>query len=115
MCEEREVVVIGRRTVRRPRSGARGSRAPRLASVAVSVCVGLLACSAQASALIARGHVLATRFEGAGGTCPGRACRMAVDEATGEVFVAVRSAPREQVERFRPNASGEMNSCQRST
>ena len=95
-----------RETIRSVRSRASGRGIARLVTAAVAASLGLLVWSMPASALIARGHVLATRFEGAGEHALVAPAGMAVDEATGEVFVADRSAPREQVERFRPNASG---------
>ena len=88
----------------RSRAGRRGTA--RLVVLAVAVGLGLLVCSAQAGALVARGHVLAARFEGAGEHALVAPGGVAVDEATGEVFVADRSAPHEQVERFRPNGAG---------
>jgi DNA-binding beta-propeller fold protein YncE len=92
--------------MRGPRSRARGRRAARLTAAAVGAGLGLLVWSVPSWALIARGHVLATRFEGAGEHALVAPGGVAVDEATGEVFVADRSAPHEQVERFRPNGAG---------
>ena len=66
-----------------------------------------------AQALPSRGHTFAGTFEGLGEHALEQADGIAVDEATGEVYVADRSAPHEQVERFRPNGKGgyEFVSC----
>ena len=64
----------------------------------------VLACCAPASALVARGHELAFAFEGEGEHAFTGASGVAVDEASGEVFVVVPA--RERVERFRPKTGG---------
>lgn len=50
--------------------------------------------------------MFAGTFEGLGEHALKEADGIAVDEATGEVYVADRSAPHEQVERFKPNGKG---------
>jgi hypothetical protein len=62
----------------------------------------LLAWATPAPALIARGHVFAFGLEGEGEHAFENASGVAVDEATGEVYVA--EPMRERVERFRPKA-----------
>ena len=59
-----------------------------------------------AEALPSRGHVFAGTFEGQGEHALDEADGVAVNETTGEVYVADRSQPHEQVERFRPNGAG---------
>ena len=49
---------------------------------------------------------LAATFEGQGEHELVAPIGVAVDEATGEVYVADRARPHEQVERFRPDGSG---------
>ena len=73
-------------------------------AVAIVVTLGCCACSAQA--LIAQGHVYGSSFGSAGsgdGELAGPS-QVAVDEATGEVFVV--DAGNERVEVFKPAAGG---------
>jgi hypothetical protein len=63
-----------------------------------------LAWTGSASALIHRGHVFGSTFEGAGEQAFGNASGIAVNESTGEVYVV--DAGHERVERFAPNGSG---------
>jgi len=64
----------------------------------------VLAWCAPASALVARGHVFAFAFEGEGEHVFTSPTGVAVDEASGEVFVVVPA--RERVERLRPKTDG---------
>ena len=59
-----------------------------------------------AHALLARGHVFATTFAGEGASKLSHPAGVAVDESSGDVYVADRSSPQEQVERFAPNGKG---------
>ena len=69
------------------------------------LCVLLLG-GAPASGLISRGHVFVGSFEGGAEHQLVRPDGIAVDEASGEVYVADHGAPHEQVERFRPDGEG---------
>jgi hypothetical protein len=80
---------------------ARSSLVVLLASVVV-----MLASSGQAWALGERGHVFAGTFEGGGEHQLVRPEYLAVDEASGEVYVVDHSSPHEQVERFKPDGHG---------
>ena len=70
--------------------------------VAVSALIGAI----PTQALPSRGHVFGSTFEGLGEHALKEADGIAVDEATGDVYVADRSAPHEQVERFKRNGAG---------
>ncbi len=59
-----------------------------------------------ASALPSRGHVFAGTFEGEGEHALSDPTGVAVDEATGEVYVVDKSSPHEAVERFAPDGKG---------
>ncbi len=61
---------------------------------------------ASALALVGHGHVFAGTFEGTGENALKNPSGIAVDEASGELYVADRSAPHERVERFRSNGAG---------
>jgi DNA-binding beta-propeller fold protein YncE len=63
-----------------------------------------LVCSAPASALLSRGHVFAGTFEGAGAQVFGMPSGVAVDEASGDVYVA--DPAHDRVERFKRAAGG---------
>ncbi len=67
---------------------------------------GVLSWCAPASGLIGRGHVFASTFEGAGESHLVDPTGVAVDEASGEVYVVDRVKPHERVERFKPNGTG---------
>ncbi len=71
-----------------------------------SVLTGSFLWVAPASALLTRGHVFAGSFAGAGASQLTQPAGVAVDEATGDVYVADHSSPHEQVERFRPDGHG---------
>src|ERR1700688_695892 len=66
----------------------------------------LLLWCAPASALLGRGHVFAGAFEGAGASQLMGPSGVAVDEASGDVFVVDRSVGHERVERFAPDGKG---------
>ena len=71
--------------------------------VAMGVAVGG---PSEASALATRGHVPAGGFEGVGEHAIVRPDGVAVDEASGEVYVSDHSSPHEQVERFKLDGKG---------
>ncbi|MCW3031589.1 MAG: hypothetical protein JWM66_1722 [Solirubrobacterales bacterium] len=89
---------------RRDAAGASGT--PRVCAVllaaAVALCCSLL-WSASASALIHRGHVFGSTLEGAGEHAF-KAAGVAVNESTGEVYVA--DAAHGRVDAFKPNGAG---------
>lgn len=66
---------------------------------------GMLSSQA-AVALPSRGHVFQTTFSGTGEQALRRPDGIAVDESTGEVYVADRVPAHEQVERFKPDGEG---------
>jgi DNA-binding beta-propeller fold protein YncE len=78
----------------------------RLAAMFVLVVLGLFVCDGSALALISRGHVFAGTFEGVGEHVLTDPTGVAVDEATGEVYVVDRAAPHEGIERFKPDGKG---------
>jgi hypothetical protein len=85
---------------------SRGGARTRLSAVVALLALGviLLLGSARASALVRRGHVFAGTFKGSGTqsfTTPGG---VAVNEASGEVYVS--DPVHDRVERFRPAAGG---------
>ncbi|HTZ65193.1 MAG TPA: hypothetical protein VMB51_13905 [Solirubrobacteraceae bacterium] len=73
--------------------------------LSVAWLVLLLACCASASALAARGHVFAFAFEGENEHAFTSPSAVAVDEASGELFVV--GPVHERVQRFRPETGGE--------
>jgi DNA-binding beta-propeller fold protein YncE len=82
-----------------------GARSAVTALAIVLACgVASLLCSTPASALLEQGHVFAGTFEGAGVRSFGLPSGLAVDEATGDVYVVDRA--HERVERFRPDVGG---------
>ncbi len=89
-----------RRAARARASGSRWVAA--FCVVAVSALIGAI----PTQALPSRGHVFGSTFEGLGEHALKEADGIAVDEATGDVYVADRSAPHEQVERFKRNGAG---------
>ncbi len=76
-----------------------------LAAALCAFICALLACCAPAGALTHRGHVFDFAFEGAGAHQLDDPGGVAVDEASGEVYVVDRG--HERVERFKRNTSGE--------
>jgi len=92
----------------------RGSRiaGPRWARLwtlfsGVAVASAMLVCCAQSWGLGGRGHVLGGVIAGSGEAALHDPTGVAVDEATGEVFVVDHVSPHERVERFRRGTSGE--------
>ena len=88
-------------------SGRMRRRAPYVSRglVVVLLAAGtLLVWSASASALLSRGHVFAGTFEGAGPESFSAPGGVAVDEASGEVYVV--DSGHERVERFKPDGGG---------
>jgi hypothetical protein len=82
-----------------------GGRARRCASLALLVAgVVLLVCSAHASALLSRGHVFSGTFKGSGPQSFQTPGGVAVNEASGIVYVSDPS--HERVELFRPAEAG---------
>ena len=91
----------------RPRAASTGSRRTVLLLLALCSATGaLLVAGVPASALISRGHVFSSTFEGAGEAAFSDPTGVAVSEATGEVYVVDKTASHEQVERFKPDAHG---------
>ena len=89
--------------------GARGSVFGRLGRllagvVALSCVAGVVVWCAPAYALIDRGHVLGFAFDGVGEAAFSEPSGVAVDEATGDVYVVDRG--HERVEQFRPQGDG---------
>jgi DNA-binding beta-propeller fold protein YncE len=81
----------------------------RCASALPALCLAIgvaLVCCPPASALIGRGHVLAGTLEGSGASALVDPTGVAVDEASGEVYVVDRNAPHQRVERFKPDGEG---------
>jgi len=75
--------------------------------LALAVCAATLAISCSpASALISHGHVFAGVLEGTGEHALVNPNGVAVDELSGEVYVADHTPGHEQVERFKPNGAG---------
>ncbi len=92
---------------RRSRSGPRGAGSAHVGAVIVLAATLLWLCMAGgASALVTRGHVFAGTFEGLGEHALVNPSGLAVDESTGEIYAVDRSAPHEQVERFKPDGKG---------
>ncbi len=83
-------------------TGATGSARRRslVLLLLLATCGALLLCDAPAWALLARGHVFAGTFEGTGAQSFTNPASVAVDEATGEVYVV--DSGHERVERFKP-------------
>jgi hypothetical protein len=78
----------------------------RLLHAALATAAGVLcalAWTGSASALVHRGHVFGSTFEGTGEQAFAKATGVAVNEKTGEVYVV--DTPRERVERFKPEGS----------
>jgi len=90
-----------------PRCGMTGWERTRRRGLVVlaATALSLLFCS-PAVALVARGHILSSTFEGAGAHTIDAPTGIAVSDATGDVYVVDRSKPHEQVERFRPDGKG---------
>jgi DNA-binding beta-propeller fold protein YncE len=63
-----------------------------------------LVCSAPASALLSQGHVFAGTFEGTGAQGFGTPSGVAINETSGEVYVA--DPAHERIERYKPTAGG---------
>jgi hypothetical protein len=85
--------------------GVRLRRAGNGGVAALFLIVGVLGvCSGPALALSERGHVFSSSLEGAGEAAFKEPSAVAVDEATGEVYVVDHG--HERVERFRPNGQG---------
>ena len=81
--------------------------AVRLASCSLAAVVVLaMLTAAPAWGLAGRGHVFAGTFAGSGAQRLKDPLGVAVDEATGEVYVVDRVQPHERVERFRPDGAG---------
>jgi len=78
----------------------------RLPVLSILVGATVLLAAVPAQALISRGHVFASSFEGSGKNSFKDPTGVAVDEASGEVYVVDRSAPHERVERFKPDGAG---------
>ena len=88
------------------RSAGRGHVKVRLVLV-VCVAVTLLGWRGEAAAaLTGRGHVFGGDLEGSGASQLVQPSGVAVDEATGEVYVADHAPGHERVERFRPDGEG---------
>jgi hypothetical protein len=75
---------------------------------AASIGAGCLLWSSSASALVERGHVFGSTLEGTGEAAFAKAAGVAVDEATGTVYVSVpRTGPgASRVEAFAPDGKG---------
>src|SRR5262249_17228649 len=76
----------------------------RLLGLALVIGCALLVWSASASALVHRGHEFGTTFEGTGANAFSKVGGLAVNQATGEVYVS--DPAHERVERFKPNGTG---------
>ncbi len=87
-------------------SGAGGLRAPRATLAVAATAVALLCGGSSASALVGRGHHFQGTFEGVGESQLHDPTGVAVDQASGEVYVVDRAQPHERVERFRPDGNG---------
>jgi hypothetical protein len=84
-------------------SGHRIATRLAIALLLALTCTALLS-TASASALVHRGHVFGTTFEGSGANAFATVGGLAVDESTNEVYVT--DPGHERVERFKPNGSG---------
>ena len=92
--------------VARDAHASRGRRVALRFAVVLSFALpcGALLSTAPASALVHRGHVFGTTFEGSGANAFTSAGGVAVNESTSEVYVT--DPAHERVERFKPNGAG---------
>ena len=100
---QRRVALSGAPVVYRRHGSGRRRRTVAVLCLAVA---GVLAWAPAPAALIMRGHVFGSSFEGTGEHELRDPAGVAVAEATGEVFVSDRMPGHEGVERFKPNGAG---------
>ncbi len=92
--------------LRRARAGSSARMGRRVWVAGASTLALVLVAAGPAWGLAGRGHVFAGAFAGSGEHKLQDPAGVAVDEASGDVYVVDRAPPHERVERFRPAAGG---------